>query len=639
MKTGATKWIMFLVILGFLVIAGPVTASGIPTVISTIPANGATDIARGLTMVSFTFSEPMSTGSCGSTSSNWGRSSCSWSPDGTILTLNRDAADTLLPAKTTVSITLNGYQNQEGDYLVPYTLTFTTASVDERIEAHPAAGFSWPYFLYVPTTVAEPSVLLVEPNNTGAPSDDPAVHETAASNLLNLRSCFAERLQVPLLVPAFPRPSGSNWQIYTHALDRDSLTTTVSGIERLDLQLIAMINDARQRLAGRGITLEHRVFLNGYSASGSFVNRFALLHPEIIKAVASGSPGGWPTVPAAFWEGQELIYPVGIADLESLVGTPFNLTAFQAIPAFIFIGDADNNDAVPYADGFSDEERQLVYRLFGAPPEYPYVRWPKAEAIYNLETGNGQFYIYPDVGHTYTSLIWEDLERFFSHYRTSTSPLSLKEKPLRYHLYFPHIACAGTWQTEIGITNNLEGLEVNGELRAYSAAGETLGGPRAVTIPAGGRLEVGIANVFVDADEIAYLDFAADSFYLSGYTKFSQPGNRVSIAATTGGFRGVFLKKERQGWTGIAFVNPGDRTATVTLKALSDSGQTIACRILAVPAGAKVVNIAEDLFDDDIGSATFIRYQADSKLIGFVLNGSADNLMLDGLPAAAEWFR
>ena len=396
MKTVVAKWLMLLATLGLLVITGQAAANGIPTVISTTPVNGATDVARNLASVSFTFSEAMGIGFCGCTSSNWGISSCNWSPDSTTLTMTRENAETLLSANATVSITLNppgypSYQDLEGNYLAPYTLTFTTVGIDlERVEANPAAGFSWPYLLYVPPTVAEPPVLLVEPNNTGTGNDDPTVHETAARNLINWRSSFADQLQVPLLVPIFLRPS-SNWQIYTHALDRDSLTTTVSGIKRLDLQLIAMINDARLRLAGRGITLDSRVFLNGFSASGSFVNRFALLHPEIIKAVASGSPGGWPTVPAASWEGQELIYPVGIADLESLIGTPFNLTAFQTVPAFIYIGDSDNNDAVPYSDGFSDEERQLIYQLFGDPPDYPYVRWPKAEGIYNL--GGDQYSI------------------------------------------------------------------------------------------------------------------------------------------------------------------------------------------------------------------------------------------------------
>lgn len=76
-----------------------------------------------------------------------------------------------------------------------------------------------------------------------------------------------------MLVPVFPRPT-SNWQIYTHALDRDSLITTVSGLERIDLQLLAMIDDARQRLKERDVLIGNEVFLNGFSASGSFVNRF-----------------------------------------------------------------------------------------------------------------------------------------------------------------------------------------------------------------------------------------------------------------------------------------------------------------------------------------------------------------------------
>ena len=146
-----------------------------------------------------------------------------------------------------------------------------------------------------------------------------------------------------------------------------------------------MIDDAHQRLAERDILIDDKVFLNGFSASGSFVNRFALLHPELVKAVASGSPGGWPTVPVDSWEGQNLIYPVGTEDLESLIGKPFNLKAYQSVPAFIYIGDNDSNDAVPYSDGFSDTERQIIYNLFGAPPDYPLC--PMAKSRGNLSFG------------------------------------------------------------------------------------------------------------------------------------------------------------------------------------------------------------------------------------------------------------
>ncbi len=50
---------------------------------------------------------------------------------------------------------------------------------------------------------------------------------------------------------------------------------------------------------------------------------------------------------------------------------------------------------------------------------------------------------------------------------------------------------------------------------------------------------------------------------------------------------------------------------------------------------AKVVKYAEEIFTQDISSATYITYSSDRNVVGFQLNGSSDGMMLDGLPALA----
>ena len=152
--------------------------------------------------------------------------------------------------------------------------------------ADPSKGFHWPYLLYVPKEVHAPR-LLIAPNNTGFATDDAAFLRASGSCDVAQRLGMVDRLGVPLLVPLFPRP---------------------------------MVRDVREVLAKAGTTLTARVLLTGFSASGSFVNRCALLHPEHVLAVASGSPGGWPTVPVAAVEGTALSWPVGIADVEVLTG-------------------------------------------------------------------------------------------------------------------------------------------------------------------------------------------------------------------------------------------------------------------------------------------------------------------------------
>ncbi|HML49271.1 MAG TPA: hypothetical protein PKE04_21235, partial [Clostridia bacterium] len=125
--------------------------------------------------------------------------------------------------------------------------------------ASPRDGFSWGYLLYIPERVASP-YLLVIPNNTGTVSDDLQVHAKAARNLMEWKKADADALGAALLVPVFPRPE-SIGHVYTHALDRDCLQIQQTEYKRLDLQLVAMIDDARKQLSQKGTALSDQVLL------------------------------------------------------------------------------------------------------------------------------------------------------------------------------------------------------------------------------------------------------------------------------------------------------------------------------------------------------------------------------------------
>ena len=145
-----------------------------------------------------------------------------------------------------------------------------------KIDAAPGKGFLWPYYLNIHNT-SKSTTLLVLPNNTGYPSNDEMVHGKAAKDLAEWGYNYAKELNLPLLVPTFPRPEGEVWdfsmvEIYTQALDRETLETSRSGIQRIDLQLIAMIDDAIERLSQEGINVDSKVFIMGFSASGMCKN-------------------------------------------------------------------------------------------------------------------------------------------------------------------------------------------------------------------------------------------------------------------------------------------------------------------------------------------------------------------------------
>jgi len=272
----------------------------------------------------------------------------------------------------------------------------------QHFKADPSDGYHADFYLYIPASARDGRLvtILVQPNNSGISSDDPGVHRKDAWWTGFERQAIADELGVALLVPAFVRP-GTDWRIYTHALDRDSLTTEREDIHRMDLQLIAMIDAARASLAESGLKADERVLIQGFSASAMFANRFAILHPDKVKAATIGSPGGWPIAPVASFEGQPLNYPAGIADLESLAGVPFDAETYKAIPQLIYMGSADDNDSLDFADGWDEADARMVDDLFGADP---LSRWDDAQAVYQRAGADVQFLLVDGVGHDRKSL-------------------------------------------------------------------------------------------------------------------------------------------------------------------------------------------------------------------------------------------
>jgi hypothetical protein len=284
-----------------------------------------------------------------------------------------------------------------------------------RIDANSQAGFIYPYYLYVPPEIRNATykdrihTILVLPNNTGKVDDDFAVHEADVKKRMSMSGAIASLLKVAVLMPVFPRPQ-SDWRIYTQALDRDSMVTEKKEYRRLDLQTVAMIDDARKRLAKDGLKFDRRVFINGFSAQGMFANRFTFLHPDRVKAAAIGSPGGWPIAPVVKYEDKQLRYPIGIADFKQVSGKDLDLKTLRRVPMFIFLGNKDTNDSVPFDDSYDQEDRNLINPVFG---KTPVERWAISEKLYKEAGLKAEFKLYPDVPHTVTPLMRDDIRAFF----------------------------------------------------------------------------------------------------------------------------------------------------------------------------------------------------------------------------------
>lgn len=265
-----------------------------------------------------------------------------------------------------------------------------------KVPAASQNGFNWPYYVYIPTTTKLnlKSAILVEPLADGKANNDFSFHDKAAFKLIKNRKWIAEKLGTPLIIPVFHRKKDN---YYTHALSRNVMLLRNGSFTRLDLQMLAMLDDLKSKLERYNIETYDSFLIMGFSASGMFTNRFVMMHPERIIAASIGSPGGWPMVPIAKWNNVQLTYPVGIGDFELLFDKTFNLKAFIKVPQFFYIGSEDQNDSVPYRDSFELKESQIVMDHFG---KNPISRWPVAKSIYGGITTDSIFITYPGIGHS-----------------------------------------------------------------------------------------------------------------------------------------------------------------------------------------------------------------------------------------------
>jgi hypothetical protein len=229
------------------------------------------------------------------------------------------------------------------------SVTFTDGLAVTRIEADPTAGFNYPYFVYVPRVRSEEASgpILVEPNNTGTAMDDFDEHLAAARDTARgdhnggSGRQISDRLGVPLLVPAFPRPESEpvDWRHYTHQLDTETMAIESGDLARIDKQLLRMVEDARNVLSDQEYTARtDGMLLNGFSASGNFVNRFAALHPDEVLSVSAGGINGTAFLPITEADGHTLNYQIGAANIADLTREPFDIEAFRDVNQFLYMG-------------------------------------------------------------------------------------------------------------------------------------------------------------------------------------------------------------------------------------------------------------------------------------------------------------
>ena len=274
------------------------------------------------------------------------------------------------------------------------------------VKANPEKGFHFPYLLKTSKKTVDAKHLVVESNNTGGHNKSIKGMTSKAKKSLGwaLGSSISKKLNYPMLMPVFPfatkeiekdlsLSNSQKWKYYFPQLDSDVLKIDNDKYRRIDLQLIAMIDDAREKLLKENNqNINEKVIMVGFSSSSLFSARFTFLHPERVSVAIGGGIGGLLPVPADKINGIDAIYPIGTYDFEKITGKKFDLEEFKKTPQFYYQGTKDKSN--PFrrgAEDLTDEEYEIVKKLFvdGLPFEDKPVSLKVNTAMWN----NSQKYI------------------------------------------------------------------------------------------------------------------------------------------------------------------------------------------------------------------------------------------------------
>lgn len=78
------------------------------------------------------------------------------------------------------------------------------------------------------------------------------------------------------------------------------------------------------------------------------------------------------------------------------------------------MGELDDNDAIPYEDGYDLDERELVFKLLGE--EMQPARWQKCREIYGQENVKATVKTFPGIGHEQPEAVKDEIVEFFKNH-------------------------------------------------------------------------------------------------------------------------------------------------------------------------------------------------------------------------------
>ena len=184
-----------------------------------------------------------------------------------------------------------------------------------------------PFLLIIPKNIENNSTLIMESNNLETNNKKELFKQgiETAKHLLEL-----SKSKSPILIPILPsEKEGPYWQqLSSECFKKD---------KNIHLKIIQTIEKSKAIIKEkRNIEINDKIFLNGYSSSGVFAQRLALIYPEIIDtACIGGASGSIPIIDS------RIDYPIGIGNYEKIFQKPFDKEEYKKINFEYYVGSLE----------------------------------------------------------------------------------------------------------------------------------------------------------------------------------------------------------------------------------------------------------------------------------------------------------
>lgn len=207
-------------------------------------------------------------------------------------------------------------------------------------------GKMFPYILVYPQNIEENAEILVDTLNTVDSESTKNRIDVFVKGADEVSSYIRIKVPAPCLYVFIPKKDFLQ-EPYYQQLSRECFTESDREYDRCDLLVLESIKDAQKKMESlSGKKISEKIVLNGYSTSGVFAQRFAMIHPDIISKAIIGAAAGSIPIPT-----EDFDYPLGIRDFEKLFGKKFDEESYRKIQFAYYVGELEAEEKSNRKDG------------------------------------------------------------------------------------------------------------------------------------------------------------------------------------------------------------------------------------------------------------------------------------------------